>query len=349
MPTMPTVRNVNSSSVSKPGAFIISLDFELHWGVFDHLDLTDQSRAYFDRTRALIPTTLDLFTEYSIRATWATVGMLFARDKEELTTFLPPRQPTYTDARLNPYRLLPTLGANETADPYHYAPSLIDRIAGTAGQSIGSHTFGHYYCLEEGQTLTSFADDLGAAQGLARQRGYAEVHSLVFPRNQYRADYFGALTKQGFTTYRTNPRSWFWRTRSGTDTSVLQRAVRLADNYMPLSSTTSFTSVGPTHRLYDVPASRFFRPYVKYIDGYGGQELKIRRILREMRQAARSRRHYHLWWHPHNLATDPARNMAGLARILNHYHQLNQRYGWESHSMESYVRTVVSPQPLVAR
>ncbi len=336
--------------MSKPGAFIISLDFELHWGVFDHTELTDRSRAYFDRARVLIPTTLDLFTEYGIRATWATVGMLFARDREELMAHLPPSRPAYTDPRLNPYRLLPSLGTNEEEDPYHYAPSLIDRIAATAGQSIGSHTFGHYYCLEEGQQLGSFVDDLAAAQGLARRRGFTEMHSLVFPRNQYRSDYLAALSGQGFTTYRTNPGSWFWRTRSGRDTSLTQRTVRLVDNYLPLSSSsTSFAGINSVDQLYEVPASRFLRPYVKRIDGYGGQEFKIRRILREMQQAARNQRHYHLWWHPHNLATDPARNLAGLVRILNQYHQLNQRYEWESHSMESFIQKITPPQRLVPR
>ena len=333
--------------MSKPGAFIISLDFELHWGLFDHTELTDRSRAYFDRTRALIPPTLALFAEHGIRATWATVGMLFARSKEELMTFLPRRRPAYRNPLLDPYRLLMSLGDNEEEDPYHYAPSLIARVATTAGQAIGSHTFAHYYCLEEGQQLGSFTDDLAAAQSLAQQRGYGGLHSLVFPRNQYRSDYFPALTGQGYTTYRSNPRSWFWQTRSGKETTLSQRAVRLADNYLPLGSKTSFITTAAVDGLHEVPASRFLRPYVKRLDGYGGQELKIRRILREMHAAARSQRHYHLWWHPHNLATDPDRNLAALTRILIHYQQLHQLYGWESHSMESFVREIAPPHNLV--
>ena len=333
-----------------PGAFIISLDFELHWGLFDHTELTDRSRAYFDRTRELIPPTLALFREYGVRATWATVGMLFARNKAELEAFLPPSKPAYHNPALNPYRLLASsVGENETDDPYHYAPSLIAQVAATAGQAIGSHTFGHYYCLEEGQNLASFTDDLAAAQGLARRCGYDAVHSLVFPRNQYRSDYFSALLAQQFAVYRSNPRSWFWQTRSGAQTTLHQRAVRLGDNYLPLGGDTSFATITPMEgQLHEVPASRFLRPYVKSIDGYGGQALKIRRILKEMQHAARTDRHYHLWWHPHNLATDPARNMAGLRRILEQYQHLNQHYGWESHSMESYVKEIVLPTQVMA-
>ena len=327
--------------MSRPGGFIISLDFELHWGVFDHTDLTDTSRAYFDRTRALIPPTLSLFKSHGIRATWATVGMLFAENKEALLAALPTTRPGYTDTRLDPYRLLDGVGEDEGADPYHFAPSLIERISATEGQRVASHTFGHYYCLEAGQTLTNFTDDLKATQTVARSQGYAAAEALVFPRNQYREDYFTALRQTGFTSYRGNPSDWFWRIRPGAETGLLQRAARLSDNYLPVGKSTLFADVDPsTTRPLNVPASRFYRPYIARIDGFGGQRLKLRRILGEMTRAARTGRNYHLWWHPHNLATHPEKNMAGLTRILKHYTELNDRYGWESHSMESYTATL---------
>lgn len=320
-----------------PGAFIISLDFELHWGVFDHTPLTEKSRAYFDRTRALIDPTLQQFAEHDVRATWATVGMLFARDKAELTRSLPSKRPEYRDPALSPYRLLDEVGSDEASDPYHYALSLIERVAATPGQVVGSHTFGHYYCLEAGQNLASFTADLAAAQRLSQQRLNTRSTSLVFPRNQYRRDYFPALQDHGFTTYRGNPDLWFWRSRSGEDTTLLQRAVRLSDNYLNFGANTLFSH--PTiegDSPMNIPASRFFRPYVARIDGYGGQRLKVRRILREMSTAARNQAHYHLWWHPHNLATHPEKNMAALKEILQQYQTLNHRYGWQSHSMETF-------------
>ena len=329
--------------MSKPGAFIISLDFELHWGVFDHTGLTEQSRGYFDRTRALISPTLELFERYGIRATWATVGMLFARDKRELLQGLPTVRPTYTDGRLDPYRLLDAVGADESDDPYHYAPSLIERVAATPGQDIGSHTFAHYYCLEEGQQLSAFTADLQSAQAITRRGGYPAATALVFPRNQYRPDYFAALQQTGFTAYRGNPSNWFWRVRSGKETGLLQRAARLSDNYVTGWGSTDFAdpTVGKGTPV-NVPASRFFRPYVHRIDGYGGQRLKVRRILGEMRRAAAGGRNYHLWWHPHNLATHPEKNLAALTEIFTQYTQLNKRYGWQPHSMESYLRQLPS-------
>lgn len=331
--------------MSEPGAFIISLDFELHWGVFDHTPLNDRSRAYFQRTRALLPPTLDLFARHGIRATWATVGMLFATDREELLSVVPTEKPAYTNRRFDPYRLLHEVGADEEEDPYHYAPSLIARIADTPGQEIASHTFGHYYCLEAGQTLESFRADLAAAQRMMRLRNLPPARALVFPRNQFRPDYFPALRDHGFITYRGNPDQWFWRVRAGEDTTLRQRGVRLLDNYLPLPATT--TLFGPGYDSGDprnVPASRFLRPYLPKIDGYGGQHFKVRRILREMRTAACNGLHYHLWWHPHNLATDPARNMAALEAVVHNYSELRERYGWRSHSMDSFARSPSLPQ-----
>ncbi len=343
---MPIARIKSWSSVSKPGAFIISLDFELHWGLFDHTPLTDTSRAYFDRTRTLIPPTLELFAAHGIAATWATVGMLFARNKAELEECLPTIRPAYRNPLLDPYRLLEEVGEDEAADPYHFAPGLIARVAATPGQVLGSHTFGHYYCLEEGQDAASFGADLQAAQEVARRSGYAPASALVFPRNQYRADYFPTLGTHGFSAYRGNPDLWFWRSTSGSDITRRQRAVRLMDNYVSFIGDTLFEDTGLQNgRLWNIPSSRFLRPYVHKIDGYGGQRLKIRRILREMDAAARQQKNYHLWWHPHNLATHPEKNMAGLREITGHYRALNKQFGWESHSMESYLKKITPPTP----
>src|SRR2546426_12614664 len=56
--------------------FIISLDFELFWGVRDVTTL-DRYGANLRGVRDAIPAMLRLFSERGIRATWATVGFLF--------------------------------------------------------------------------------------------------------------------------------------------------------------------------------------------------------------------------------------------------------------------------------
>ena len=101
--------------------------------------------------REVIPALLDLFAAHKIGATWATVGFLFCADKEELLASLPHLRPSYGDPKLSPYDDLATLGPDERRDPYHFGQSLVRRISAYDGQEIGTHTFSHFYCLEEGE------------------------------------------------------------------------------------------------------------------------------------------------------------------------------------------------------
>ncbi len=56
------------------GTFVISLDFELHWGVRDHRTVADY-RENLLGVRRVVPALLSLFSEFGIHATWATVGL----------------------------------------------------------------------------------------------------------------------------------------------------------------------------------------------------------------------------------------------------------------------------------
>src|SRR5262245_45984465 len=114
-------------------ALVLSLDFELHWGVHDKLTV-EAYRANLLGVRAAVPAMLALFREFAVHATWATVGLLFCESKRELREALPARPPPCVRGRLSPYGCLAGLGENERDDPFHFAPSLIARIAETPNQ-----------------------------------------------------------------------------------------------------------------------------------------------------------------------------------------------------------------------
>ena len=185
------------------GSFIISLDFELHWGVRDILSPSD-SKDHFLRARAAIPEVLLAFEEHEVHATWATVGFLFARNKRHLLDHLPEVRPRYTERQLDPYLFLDEIGEDERSDPLHYATSLLHAIAEVPGQEIASHTFSHYYCLEDGQTEQAFEADLCAAAAIGEPFGRV-TEALVFPRGQYNPDYDSVLARLGVRTYRVPP------------------------------------------------------------------------------------------------------------------------------------------------
>jgi len=87
------------------GALVISLDFELNWGVRDKRRLSDYGRNILGGRKA-IPLLLDLFAARRIAATWATVGLAFCGTKDKLIAALPPLRPDYADPRLTQDRVL---------------------------------------------------------------------------------------------------------------------------------------------------------------------------------------------------------------------------------------------------
>ena len=131
------------------GTFVISLDFELHWGVRDHRTVADY-RENLLGVRRVVPALLALFSEYGIRATWATVGFLFFESNDELMAALPSERPAYVDKRFDPYAALGEVGKNEADDPFHFAPTLIRMIQAAPQQEIATHTFSHFYAMADG-------------------------------------------------------------------------------------------------------------------------------------------------------------------------------------------------------
>lgn len=321
------------NTTSPPGAFIISLDFEIIWGVCDKPDVQSYYLKHLLGVRQVIPTLLKVFREYEVHGTFATVGMLFAANKQELLSALPVMRPDYTNTNLSPYREeIKSIGENEQADPLHYASGLIQLIQQTPHQEVASHTFCHYYCLENGQTAETFQADIAAAVSIAADKGM-KLESLVFPRNQFNEAYVDVLRQFGFTSYRGNENSWIYEARSRETESKIRKGTRLMDAYLNISGhhIHHWKDLAKGKAPYNIPASRFLRPYNRKLSFL--EPLRLRRILKEMTAAARQNAIYHLWWHPHNFGVNLAENMAFLQRILEHYSNLKEQYQFESLSM----------------
>lgn len=313
------------------GAFLLSLDFELFWGMRDKRTIAGYGPNILG-VREALPRMLEAFDAHGVKATFATVGLLFFERKEELMRGLPAIRPTYTNKDLSPYNgHIDGIGADEVEDPYHYGASLIRSIQQHPLHEIAGHTFSHYYCLEPGQTEAQFAADLAAAQRAARTFGI-ELKSFVFPRNQYNARYLGICKEHGIIAYRGNERSWLYQGRNKEEESRFRRALRLLDTWFDLSgkNTHPMPQAGAALPV-DLPSSRFLRPYGARFAALDG--LKLGRITRAMDHAAKTGTIFHLWWHPHNFGRDLERNMAFLHRVLDHYDQLRIAHGFESVTM----------------
>lgn len=315
----------------KNGNFVISLDFEIYWGVRDVLEL-DQYKEHLLGVRKVIPGLLNLFGKYDIHATFATVGMLFFNNKEELLDGLPERKPTYEDPHISPYTgHFSRVGKNEEEDPFHFAPTLIKMIQ-EARQEIGCQTFSHYYCLENGQTIDEFRDDIRAARHVAEKSGI-NLKSFVFPRNQYNEAYLKVCKEEGISSFRGNEDSWLYKAKDSDSETSFRRAIRLLDAYLNLSGHHCTRAIYLENiGICNIQASRFLRPYSRktaFLDG-----LRLKRITNSMTHAAKNGLTYHLWWHPHNFGINLQENLAFLEKILLHYQGLSQKFNFSSKSMQ---------------
>ena len=307
-----------------PGTLIVSLDFELFWGMLDCCALEDYQDNVLGGRKA-IPKLLELFQKYGIHATWAAVGFLFAENYEELRRYFPAEKPGYWNDKLDPYREFSQIGKNEQEAPCFYAPSLLKQIAATPGQEIGSHTFCHYYCRAKGQTVEQFAADIAAAKAIAADHGY-DLTSVILPRNQCEPEYTRVLQQAGFTAYRDEENDWI---HEKIKCRLLMKVLRTLDMYLPLTGQGGYRPKNEMG-IWNLTGSRMYRPIKPHLPLEG---LKLRRIKAQMRHAAKHGLTFHLWWHPHNVGVYTEEHMKQLEEIFSYYDELKKTYGMRSLNM----------------
>ncbi len=306
--------------------FVISLDFELLWGVLD-----TKGPEYYKNLRnvhKVVPLLLDLFEKYEVCCTWATVGALLCENNDELLKYMPKLKPTYKAQGICNLSSVEYL--NSSFVPLLYVPNLIKKILEHRNQELGSHTFSHYYTLEEGQSLQQFEADL-EAQNQIMSKYIENCHSIVFPRNQVNPDYLEACKKYEFSVYRGTPSHWAYSSTSKFEQSQLARVFRLVDAYIPLWDCTQKIQKDERSGIVNVPGSLFFRPYSSKFCFF--ENLKLRRIKKGMTKAAQTGRLFHLWWHPHNFGSNVSKNLEQLEDLLLHFNFLKEKYGFNSMTM----------------
>lgn len=317
----------------KQATLIVSLDFELFWGMQDSHTLSEYEDHVLGGRKA-IPRLLDLFQKHGIHVTWATVGFQFAEDEQNLRKYFPASKPTYDHAELSSYRCFGQIGKNEAEAPCFYAPSLIRQIADTPNQEIGSHTFSHYYCREPGQTVQQFREDMMSAQAIAAEKGY-RLTSVVLPRNQCEPEYTQVLCELGFSAYRDEESDWI---HEKIKFRPLMRLLRLADVYLPLTGQGGYTPK-VENGIVNLVGSRMYKPYFRPLAFFEG--LKIHRIKRQMLHAAKNGLTFHLWWHPHNIGVRTDFHMQQLEEIFHYFEGLREQYGMRSLNMGEAAQEVL--------
>jgi len=269
-----------------------------------------------------------LFKKYNIHATWAVVGAMLCENKTELMAYTPAIKPDYKEKILSPYLGFYDEITNENPQ-YFFGNTLFHLVKQAPHQELGTHTFSHYYCLEDGQTLSSFESDLKACISISNNKGFVP-RSFIFPRHQLNKEYIATFPKYGIEIYRGTEKAWYNSPSKGDEEGILKRAFRFADYFVPMFSQhcQDIHEIKTDHGLYQIRASRWLRPYSKKWENL--DFLKIHRIKSQMSYAAKRGKVFHLWFHPHDIGSDIDKNFHYLEIIMLHFQKLQKKYGMKS-------------------
>lgn len=271
---------------------IISIDFEMRWGVHDLYGLNIEGyKKNLVNSRQAVISTLNMFKERNIRATWATVGALALNDWNEYFSCNPPT-PNYSNKKL---KILDSYSKIDPKGLFHFAPDLVKSIVETEGQELGSHSFSHLYFLEEGITVKDFVEDALLVKKIFEEKFKSSPVSIVFPRNQinFKENFY----KPNLMIYRSIPELYSYNRN-------LRKIISLYEIFSPIIS-------GPFNQntMYSTGNVfiRFNLPNVLW-------NLQLKKIKNKLMNLKNSE-NLHIWWHPHNVGVN-------LEKGLDRFEQL---------------------------
>ncbi len=326
-------------TMKNKGTFIISLDYELMWGMFDVVSKDGYGRTNVANVPLVIDNLLALFRKYDVHATFATVGMLMYDNKENLLHDLPVVKPLYANSTCSAYN--GTIdGIKEDEEIQFFQPQVVETLKKANGVEVGTHTYCHYYCWEDGQTIEQFEADIQKAYEVAAGRGIV-LKSIVFPRNQVSAEHLKVCAKYGITSYRGNALKYFNEPKNIIE-KYKNRICRLLDAYMNIGGMTTvpYREIDLSESPVNLRASRLLRAYSKkfaFLDG-----VRLGRMKKEMLHSAKNGEMYHIWWHPHNFGANMNQNLAFLEELLKYYKNCHLTYGMQSLTMNEMVEYLKS-------
>jgi len=306
-----------------PGGLIISLDFEMFWGAIGSKNLQLFEKTVFQE-EIIVPKLLQLFKEYDIHATWAIVGAMLCNDIKEIESYLN-KDINYRKWQFSLREMIAKI--EKKGNKNYFAQSLIKQIMSYKNQEIGTHTFSHFYMLEEGVTEELLQQDIYAAITVMKQYDI-KPKTIIMPRNQINVKFFPILSEAGIKLYRGRQTTFFFSKKR-----IINRIIDFIDAYIPIRKNLCYKDqdIECIDGLYNVRASMFYRTYFDKLKFF--EYLKLMRIKKEMRSAARSGKYFHLWWHPHNMGTNLKYNFAVLKKIFSYYKKMHNKYDFESYTM----------------
>ena len=276
------------------GYFLFSLDTELAWGYFDKdVERTNLFSPTGSRERESINRILELMAEYGIVGTWALVGHLFYQQCEEC-------------------KVCPILewqgkyGSFE--EVYQTDKSLwygIDAIAPLLAQrdkhELAFHGYTHEIFDEASMGREQAQIEIQEWKR-ASQRENVIPKSVIFPRN--RIGHLDLFEQEGFVSYRGEEPASLW-----SKFGRLYPYLKTVDHITNLSTPPIYSFEDCCEGgLVNLPSSQNFFGFNRRVeltlDAMNLHKIRIRRMVKSIRQAAKTKKIVHIWSHPWEFQTD---------------------------------------------
>lgn len=311
------------------GDFTISLDFELLWGLagWTEKQIEDYSPRVKNSVEAL-KKILEVLSNHDIKVTIGYVGAMKFSNSDDLISFAGDFRPNYQNPIFSSYNsILPLIDKYDKK--LFFCSDFLNELAKDSQIELASHTFSHFYCLENGVMKRDFEKDLKLMNKLDN-----DLKTIIFPRNQISVEMLELCSKYGFTHFRGKLNHFLYDSAKTSNRYSIKGALRLIDTYIPYSGNQNFKGINAYGGLLSVPESSFLRPYSPILSFF--DKFKVEKIKKMMSNAAKYGCSYHLWWHPHNFGLNMKENLFVLSSICEHYTFLNKKYGMESKFISEY-------------
>lgn len=309
------------------GTFIISLDFELLWGLAGWTQKQiEMYKPHVEGSLLALKRIIEVLARYDMKCTVAFVGGMNCRSTKELNNVAPKLHPHYSNSLFSSYEsLIPNID-NLYPSNLFFCKDVITELSQNHNVELASHTYSHYCCLEEGQSSREFEADICVAVNEAKNSDIS-FKTIIFPRNQVSTHYLNICSEYGLTHYRGNLENFLYRSEHTPKKYSLRRMLRLLDTYVNLSGYNTYMYPKKEGKMINVPGSRFFRPFSSNLAIL--EPLKVKRVLDSIEYAAKHSQIYHLWWHPHNFGLHTEKNINQLEKICECYQAMHRQYGME--------------------
>ena len=308
---------------NKEGTLVISLDFEMRWGLIESIKSFQEYKKNILGVNKAVDGILDIFNKHEIHATWAFVGSILCDDYTDFIDTANGNIPQYNSGVDSPFSISKDIYDIEKEQFFN--KDLVNKIDKSLNQELASHTFSHLFLKEKGVSYNNFLLDNNSFNEICRRNKINNIKTIIFPRNQI--NFIEHFNKTNLKIYRGNQSDWYFNVAEKKHKRKLAKLFRFFDLHFSFKDRT--VHIKSSNGIYNLKSSMFLRPYDLNIL----VKMRLKRIKQQMRIAKNNNRIFHLWWHPHNFGTNLNKNL----EILNEIMTYSNKIGLKSKNIGEFV------------